>query len=545
MEDIIKFTKDDKMKYLVVEYSNGNFYGFNLVDANERRDAKIIVADVDNDFTICGWRISKDKPSWAASYAEWQGYIKNSPHVDQDVCIKAVATGNNDSASSSDHSVESEEESRSDDDSDASDLNCKKKAKTNNICDWGHVIQCNHTELPPFKCQKDGCKNLVHHLCQGNWERSNGHSDILARYCFSHHPKNSSSNDLVDWENTTDHLQSNTVNSGSMKTVQNCGVDASTEELNLKSVNTLPILEVQPMHGMNSHETGINAGIKAQSVAMKQVVDHVFSGEDLDLFSNSNLKEEVSNNVNRNISSSVDFFITGPFNNEKTGKSVWSIVLGVPGKSWALKDTFIQSYLHTLLLKRQQNRPSDIDISFCQSFYEINIRNNEFGKESIWRRKPPVRGKPGQVVKRMSFVYGCPTSSNQKGLNALFEAIKFLCFTMTAREINPVGNLLIDHLKDYHLGLFNHLTKGCDENAAAKKLTYDIDSHFKGGSSNHLHEKLNRFMVDYDIIRILKNYVGYSSWDDVPYNQKELCFKNYNAKMPLPNWNCDEERYSL
>jgi hypothetical protein len=210
-----------------------------------------------------------------------------------------------------------------------------------------------------------------------------------------------------------------------------------------------------------------------------------------------------------------------------------------------LKDTFIQSYLHTLLLKRQQNRPSDIDISFCQSFYEINIRNNEFGKESIWRRKPPVRGKPGQVVKRMSFVYGCPTSSIQKGLNALFEAIKFLCFTMAAREVNPVGTLLIDHLKDYHLGLFNHLTKGCDENAAAKKLTYDIDSHFKGGSSNHLHEKLNRFMVDYDIIRILKNYVGYSSWDDVPYNQKELCFKNYNAKMPLPNWNCDEERYSL
>jgi hypothetical protein len=545
LADIIKFTKDDKMKYLVVEYSNGNFYGFNLVDANERRDAKIIVADVDNDFTICGWRISKDKPSWAASYAKWQGYIKNSPHVDQDVCIKAVATGNNDSASSADHSVESEEESRSDDDSDASDLNCKKKAKTNNICDWGHVIQCNHTELPPFKCQKDGCKNLVHHLCQGNWERSNGHSDILARYCFSHHPKNSSSDDLVDWENTTDHLQSNTVNSGSMKTVQNCGVDASTGELNLKSVNTLPILEVQPMHGMNSHETGINAGIKAQSVAMKQVVDHVFSGEDLDLFSNSNLKEEVSNNVNRNMSSSVDFYITGPFNNEKTGKSVWSIVLGVPGKSWALKDTFIQSYLHTLLLKRQQNRPSDIDISFCQSFYEINIRSNEFGKESIWRRKPPVRGKPGQVVKRMSFVYGCPTSSNQKGLNALFEAIKFLCFTMTAREINPVGNLLIDHLKDYHLGLFNHLTKGCDENAAAKKLTSDIDSHFKGGPSNHLHEKLNRFMVDYDIIRILKNYVGYSSWDDVPYNQKELCFKNYNAKMPLPNWNCDEERYSL
>ena len=137
------------MNYLVVEYSNGNFYGFNLFNANERHDAKIIVADVDNDFTVCGWRISKNKPSWAASYAEWQGYIKNS-HVDQDLSIEAVATGNNESASSTDHSDENEEESRSDDVSDASDLNCKKKAETNNICNWGHVIQCNHTELPPI-----------------------------------------------------------------------------------------------------------------------------------------------------------------------------------------------------------------------------------------------------------------------------------------------------------------------------------------------------------------------------------------------------------
>jgi hypothetical protein len=53
----MKFTKDDKMRYLVVEYSNGNFYGFNLVVTNERLAAKKNGADVDNDFTICGWRI--------------------------------------------------------------------------------------------------------------------------------------------------------------------------------------------------------------------------------------------------------------------------------------------------------------------------------------------------------------------------------------------------------------------------------------------------------------------------------------------------------
>ncbi len=57
----MKFTKDDKRRYLVVEYSNGNFYGFNLVVTNERLAAKNKIADVDNDFTICGWRISKKK----------------------------------------------------------------------------------------------------------------------------------------------------------------------------------------------------------------------------------------------------------------------------------------------------------------------------------------------------------------------------------------------------------------------------------------------------------------------------------------------------
>jgi hypothetical protein len=31
----MKFTKDDNMKCLVVEYANGSFYGFNLVDENE------------------------------------------------------------------------------------------------------------------------------------------------------------------------------------------------------------------------------------------------------------------------------------------------------------------------------------------------------------------------------------------------------------------------------------------------------------------------------------------------------------------------------
>ena len=143
--------------------------------------------------------------------------------------------------------------SSDDDDNEAANASNDKKEGANNVCNWGQVIQCNLTELLPLKCQKDGCSNLVHHVCQGNWERSNGHSNIIARYCFSHHPNNMSNDNDVDWDDdeqqtgktvvsTGDHLQSNTVNSGSMKTIQNCGDDAATNELCVKSVKTLPIL---------------------------------------------------------------------------------------------------------------------------------------------------------------------------------------------------------------------------------------------------------------------------------------------------------------
>jgi hypothetical protein len=166
-------------------------------------------------------------------------------------------------------------------------------------------------------------------------------------------------------------------------------------------------------------------------------------------------------------------------------------VLGDPGKSWTYKDTFVQSYLQASLFKRAKNKPSDIGISFCQSFHKINIHTNEFGKVSVWRCKPSKNGKHGQVVRRLSFVYGCPTSNVAKGMTALVDVIKFLCFAMKICEENPAGSILIEHLKKYHQGLYNHLTKHCDKVIAGKQLTIDLDSHFKGSYSIHYHERLN------------------------------------------------------
>jgi hypothetical protein len=69
------------------------FYGFNLAVKNERQTTTNIVADVKNDFTITGWRMSKKLPSWALSYQEWQSFISagESYHVRE---IETFAVGN-------------------------------------------------------------------------------------------------------------------------------------------------------------------------------------------------------------------------------------------------------------------------------------------------------------------------------------------------------------------------------------------------------------------------------------------------------------------
>jgi hypothetical protein len=55
-----------------------------------------------------------------------------------------------------------------------------------------------------------------------------------------------------------------------------------------------------------------------------------------------------------------------------------------------------------------------------------------------------------------------------------------------------------------------------DEEPVGETLTEKIHKHSHGGYNLIWGDWLNRCMVDYDIICILKDYVGYSSWSDVP-----------------------------
>ncbi len=106
---------------------------------------------------------------------------------------------------------------------------------------------------------------------------------------------------------------------------------------------------------------------------------------------------------------------------------------------------------------------------------------------------------------------------------------------MRKGEINPIGPLLLEYLKGHALALYEYLLKKKpDKELVAKDLTDDFDKHFHAGFVLHWDDCLNHWVVDYNIICILKGYVGYSSWTDVPTKQRELCYRNYNQNVTLP-----------
>ena len=327
-------------------------------------------------------------------------------------------------------------------------------------------------------------------------------------------------------------------NEGSLQ--QNVDVEAGVKDLfdnladgievnngNGKVVNHNPYLKVQHEH-------------KSSNVKTK------FDGNS-DMFDvcGDELKQEVSTYITKaNKSGPIEVDVCGPFMNTKTGQGSYIVIFGPLKKAWALKALFLRGYLGTLVEKLNSRKDNNINVEHCETYYEINIKKVEFGNESLWLRLPSRNGRPANTVKRLSFVLSFDGTDSARGLEMVNDALEFLAFTMKKRETGPVGGLLLDYLKDHVEGLYRHVTERHSVKSAEETLTNDIDAQFQGGFTIKTNAQLNRFMVDYDIIRVLKNHVGYKSWDDVSDTEREYCFKNYSPKSGLPMWNTVQENYA-
>ncbi len=133
---------------------------------------------------------------------------------------------------------------------------------------------------------------------------------------------------------------------------------------------------------------------------------------------------------------------------------------------------------------------------------------------------------------------------NEKtGKQGITKAVKFFFKSMEMCDLNQVGLMVLEHLKNHINGLYKYfMTRITDKESVGVTLTEDINKHFRGGYNLIWGDWLNHCMVDYDIIRLLKNYAGYTGWTDVSIKQKELCYRTINNKFNLLDWNIQQER---
>ena len=80
---------------------------------------------------------------------------------------------------------------------------------------------------------------------------------------------------------------------------------------------------------------------------------------------------------------------------------------------------------------------------------------------------------------------------------------------MKKRQTNPIGPLISDFFKEQASGLFKYFLKkyNNNEDSIADKITEDINKQYCGDYNINWNDYLNHWMVDYDIIRILKWHI--------------------------------------
>jgi len=300
-----------------------------------------------------------------------------------------------------------------------------------------------------------------------------------------------------------------------------------------KKIGVTQLAQECMMHQSNTH-------------CLKSSADFNDNDQNMGIFKAKSFTETLTQNLKagplKKNAGTLNIYLSGPFHNENSGIMHWSVVYGNLSDAWMLKASFMSAYIRTILSSLQFKSE---DICHTESYDDFNIRSVEFGEASKWKRTKKPGGKTG-TVSQVSFVYSCKLSDEGFGLMHLRRILDKVMWAMKACIHNPIGPILFKHCEREEEGILNCLMEKNhnNEEATKEKMTTAVDSTFKNGYNLKVHSSLNQFMVDYDIIHILKNNMGYSSWAEVSDTERTICFKNFSRNIILPDWNIEEETYN-
>lgn len=423
------------------------------------------------------------------------------------------------------------------------------------------VVKLTNGEYYCFDTRNETEMEVVQKIITENWCFTNMEDSIVGWKMTKKKP--SWVRELVDWqkyEQNIDHLALHKLSSKAATesiNKQKYEIDNySSEEYNYSDVDdneseksdsesnsNSSSVESESQSSMSSSINNQNSDDEKDSNDTNDDIKQKINNNTFDnLFSDdfqSKMAEKVKTNYKSSSSDPINIYITGPIRNATTSKSHWVVIIGGgSGGAYMVKAAFLRGYISTVM---DGVKGSIIDPKHCDTYYDINLRMEEFGAASKWRRNANDK-----TTSRISFVYSCDTKEERTGKRGIVEAIELLFKTMEKRERSPIGPMIEDYLEKHAKGLHQYLmnSKKASEQDIGEILTDDINNHFCVGYSIKWDDNLNRCMVDYDIVRILKFYIGYSSWSDVSVNQKKLCYRDFQNDSDLPNWNIQQERYN-
>jgi len=115
-------------------------------------------------------------------------------------------------------------------------------------------MACNFPQLKPLKCTVNGCNNLVHHLCQIEFEQREGFPETMSLKCCLHHPQSPLSaskpppvNDPEDKLHSSSASNSKTSMDNSSGNPNDAGKKAAAKAASSSSPHRMILLRIRVM----------------------------------------------------------------------------------------------------------------------------------------------------------------------------------------------------------------------------------------------------------------------------------------------------------
>lgn len=201
--------------------------------------------------------------------------------------------------------------------------------------------------------------------------------------------------------------------------------------------------------------------------------------------------------------SSIVYFFSGLFESDNFVYRV--VFMQLPNTIWYLKAPFIKMILETVF-KGSNEVPH-----WVTSFREIFIRKQPHGTNQLGRTKKN-NGELGYPKSVITFTHKVSRAALSLERHSLSYAIARLHNTFT-NNLNRMNEKLHSWSSEYQPGVIRYFAeKQFDQEALLIKFKKDINKTFKTKRVVNKDVALDRFMLDWDIKKFVKDDIGLNHW---------------------------------